>query len=398
MAFHKRSTRSNFAWLLLCMSYTFLHISASRIFHDGLKEPLQADGQNEEYLGGRNVKGCVSGHCKKQRRTEDDDRFLQYVTGFAASPEGRLLESIIQLQLDDSNDSTAPVDLPKAPSKQLNLVEIGNLILNYSWDITNIVVLIASSCYFIYVALIGRSHLAELNFVLDPLSNYCISMISVLPRKVPSLDASLTLHAAAVCFLLQYLDKSTRRRVGIFFTCMVKAALIYGLLASLPIDAVSPSYTGIAGLISIHVLRTSNFMVVRLVYTLLLFLMSASLFSSLPSYLTEVPQELDEISHATLVLKKMVCFVASWPVAALVPQALCTMWSTENPIGYYTFFFTPTHLRVNTVESWVALVSWGIIALMLFNHVKDHDFSANRSNNADVKWWRSQSSSNISAY
>lgn len=380
------------------MSYTFLHISASRIFHDGLKEPLQADGQNEEYLGGRNVKGCVSGHCKKQRRTEDDDRFLQYVTGFAASPEGRLLESIIQLQLDDSNDSTAPVDLPKAPSKQLNLVEIGNLILNYSWDITNIVVLIASSCYFIYVALI------------DPLSNYCISMISAhvicmlflgLTHDIMPLWLLIFLSftaEAAVCFLLQYLDKSTRRRVGIFFTCMVKAALIYGLLASLPIDAVSPSYTGIAGLISIHVLRTSNFMVVRLVYTLLLFLMSASLFSSLPSYLTEVPQELDEISHATLVLKKMVCFVASWPVAALVPQALCTMWSTENPIGYYTFFFTPTHLRVNTVESWVALVSWGIIALMLFNHVKDHDFSANRSNNADVKWWRSQSSSNISAY
>lgn len=87
-------------------------------------------------------------------------------------------------------------------------------------------------------------------------------------------------------------------------------------------------------------------------------------------------------------------------MGALVPQALCTLNKTTNPIGKYatvhshrdsgpyTFFFTPTQFRLDAPESWAALLSWGVVAVALFNYTKHKGDPAVRSNFRETKWWR----------
>ncbi|CDR98001.1 -Uncharacterized protein C19orf29 homolog [Babesia bigemina] len=342
--------------LSLLLSLTFRAAFASRIVHRTSKEALQSyavsEGSGESPYPNR----CASGRCPKARRTDSEGRFLDYLTRFVSSSSGLLLDDIIRVQLAQPFDAAVQTSFIALPVGEGIASKISYLFGKYSWDIVNTVVLLTSSAYFIYI------------FLSDPLSNVCISTIS--SHVIASLFLGLTHDLMPVWLLavlsfviegalyavLQYMNPGKRSQICVYFTCVVKAKLVYDLFAVLPIEIISPSYTGPAGAIATYVYGTSNFMAVRLNYAILLLITAAAIFRKLPPYVSGAPSGLHEVDLASSTKRKMVCLVGAWPLAALIPQVLCTWLGTHNPIGPYQFFFVPTPFRLSAFESWLALL------------------------------------------
>ncbi|GFE55474.1 transmembrane protein, putative [Babesia ovis] len=375
--------------LCAVMSFQPCLAASQRLIYDISKDILQSNVNVDATGGAGYHRHCITGHCPKPRRSETEGRFLDYIIDSASSPSGLLLDDIIRVQLSQPSKGVMAPSFVNGPASFTGIKDVVSCrkvrkhipqLASYSWDIINISVLIASGISFLYIVSI------------DPLSNASISTMS--GHVIASLFLGLThdllplwllmvlsfAGEATLYVLLQLIDGTSQHRIFVFFTCLVKSKLIYDMFAVIPLDFLSPSYTGIAGMLANYLFRTSNFMVIRILYALILFSLAATIFRNLPPYVSGDPSELDEVDRArwdirAVFLKgcrhiktKMVCFVASWPLAAMIPQLLCSYWSTQNPLGPFTFFFTPTPFRLWAVESWIAVLTWGSIAAALFRH------------------------------
>ncbi|ORM41279.1 Cactin [Babesia sp. Xinjiang] len=231
---------------------------------------------------------CGSHRCPRHRRTDSESRFLNYIIDSASSPSGELLDEIIRVQLAQPSDNIvwpAFASVPSFFSEIKNHVRLVSSfrqyaqLSSYSWDVINTIVLIVSSASFLYIVVTGQGKV-----VLRPI------------RSAPFRRCEPVIHRFCRINRNSWLD------------CTLYQYMLY------------------------PVFGTSNFMAVRLIYTLVLFCFASAIFRHLPAYVSGEPVELEDVERAATTKKKMVCFVASWPLAALIPQIICAWWAKRNPI------------------------------------------------------------------
>ncbi|KAK2196176.1 hypothetical protein BdWA1_002776 [Babesia duncani] len=274
---------------------------------------------------------------------EPDQRFFSYIKSFAESNSGKLLDDIIRIELLEPLENISPRQILKHKRLNGGFIQLGNGFYDKTWHLFNSILLAISSAIFVYIA------------IFDTISNYSLTTITAhvfsclllaLTHDIMPLwlliVLSFTVEGVA-CIALQFVKTQQRRQFALFSMCMVKGKLIYDLYAVIPFEFMNPAHTGLAGFIATFVFRTSNFMVIRMLYLYIVFLIAGSIFNSLPSYVTSGPEESNEAILATNTLKKMVCFTCAWPVAAIFPQVLSATTGVRNPLGPFVFFFTPTH-------------------------------------------------------
>ncbi|KAG6439904.1 putative integral membrane protein [Babesia bovis T2Bo] len=364
------------------MSLKTCNGASTRPVFDTNRNVLQPSTQDERSEMDNNRKHCNTGHCSKPRRSDHEERFLNYIIDSAKSPTGMLLDEIIQVQLaqplmEPEQPKIATQQEPVSAFSEVQLMVRQSYkthiqqVASHSWDFINITVLLFSGIAFLYVV------------ATDPLSNSSMSIISAhviaslflgLTHDVMPLWLLMTLSftgEAILSLALQFMDGKSQQRIFIFFAAMVKAKLIYDLLALVPIDFLSPEYTGFAGMVAHYVFFTSNFMALRVLYAVTLFIIAMNIYRQLPKYMAIEPSELEDQNRARTIKTKMVCFVASWPLAALIPQILCICWSRRNPLGPFTFFFVPTTFRLLNIETWAALITWGAVAAAMFKYCNE---------------------------
>ncbi|GIX64841.1 cactin, domain protein [Babesia caballi] len=222
--------------LLVSMSLWFPGVEGSRVFHDASREALQS----QPHQGGADdapvARHCSSGRCLKLRRSEPEERFLNYVTDFASSDSGLLLDDIIRAQLAEPDDEVAHPSLVEIEGNKSSTSEVQRLFANYSWDLVNAVVLLTSSLYFLYIVLtsllVSQSVRSAHHRIV--MSESDSRPATALAAGVPQLrrrryaanlrSRRITPLAGALYLFLQYTDSVKRQQICCFFACVVTTA------------------------------------------------------------------------------------------------------------------------------------------------------------------------------
>ncbi|UKJ88856.1 hypothetical protein MACJ_002102 [Theileria orientalis] len=342
---------------------------------------------SQEILQSNGVrKGEAKSERKTETKTEDDnsqercdmepdnkinEQFTKYVREFTDSDSGKLLKDMI---------STGPMSKLSRPiTNLLEKVDKGHIerlkrVAKEPYDLTwNIVNLVLSAIYTVVLAYLTMFY---------PLSNYTILTISayVLCSVVMGLCHDIfPLWAVAmfgvvgdilVWFLLSLLDNVKRRQICVLSACMVFSKMVYDLHAVIPLDFISPNYTGICGILVNYTFRSNSFIFLRILYLVFLIFLTGSIFIRLPSFVAGDPMELQEIDVGATIMKRLICFVSALPAAGFCNQLYCTIRKIANPLGPMTYFVIPTKFRLEELGSYVAVASWALFSITYYELIK----------------------------
>nr|PVC54362.1 hypothetical protein MACL_00003142 [Theileria orientalis] len=309
--------------------------------------------------------------CDMEPDNKINEQFTKYVQEFTESDSGKLLKSMI---------SRGPMSKLSRPiTNLLEKVDKGHIerlkrVSKEPYDMTwNVVSLVLSAIYTVVLAYLT---------MVCPLSNYTILTISayVLCSVVMGLCHDiLPLWAVAafgivgdivVWFLLSFLDNVKRRQICVLSACMVFSKMVYDLHAVLPVDFISPNYTGICGILVNYIFRSNSFIFLRISYLVFLILLTGSIFIRLPSFVAGDPMELQEIDVGATIMKRLICFVSALPAAGFCNQIYSTIRKVANPLGPMTYFVIPTKFRLEELGSYVAVLSWVSFAIAYYELIK----------------------------
>ncbi|XP_955140.1 uncharacterized protein TA04635 [Theileria annulata] len=310
--------------------------------------------------------------CELDNERTIDWQFKNYMDKFANSESGKFLKDLI------SKDSVSKLSTPISnllESVDKGHVERLNQIPKEPYDKTwNLVSLGVSGLYAIVLGYFT---------VFSPLSSYttmaissfvlCSIVVGLCHDLVPLWMAALVsvIGDIVVFILLTFLDNVKRRQISVLSICMVFSKMVYDVHAVIPVEYISPSFSGISGIIVNFVFRSNSFIFLRLTYLFCLILITCTLFIRLPTYVAGEPMELEEIDSGATIMKKLICFVSSLPAAGFCTQVYSGLRKTPNPLGPFTFFIIPTKFRLNELESYMSVTFWAIFGVVYYNLIKN---------------------------
>ncbi|EAN31192.1 putative integral membrane protein [Theileria parva strain Muguga] len=309
--------------------------------------------------------------CDLEPENPIDIQFRSYMDKFANSESGKFLKDLISkksvsklskpitnlLENVDKEHVEGLNQIPKEPyDKTWNFVSLG----------VSALYAIVLGYFTIFSPLSTYTTMAISSFVL------CSIVIGLCHDLVPLWMAALVSFVGdlIVFILLTFLDNIKRRQIGVLSVCMVFSKMVYDVHAVVPLEYVSPSFTGISGILVNYVFRSNSFIFLRLTYLFCLILLTCTLFIRLPTYVAGEPMELEEIDSGATIMKKLICFVSSLPAAGFCTQVYSGLRKTPNPLGPFTFFIIPTKFRLNELESYMSITFWAVFGVVYYSLIK----------------------------